>query len=236
MHKPLSRRFIGIIIGLLLFDFVSKMIALHTLSFTEGWDLIPGILGLKLTINPLELEHVIVGNRHPLLLENYERWAWFLGSLVLILLVAYISWVRSQNWLILYKYLVGLGLGIVLFSISSILSTLLPGSPPALGLIGLITFTKIILPIYLLFFFKDNQLRWAFTFLVAGNLGNFASFFYPPYRVIDFFISWPFNKIFGVGIFNLADIYGYLFVLLMILYVLKWGIYYGYKTDWLERE
>jgi len=46
----------------------------------------------------------------------------------------------------------------------------------------------------------------ALLFAAAGT-GNFLSFLYPPYGVIDFLWSPFFNRAIGLGVFNLADMF-----------------------------
>jgi lipoprotein signal peptidase len=74
--------------------------------------------------------------------------------------------------------------------------------------------------------------RAAFTLLAAGALGNGASYFYPPYQVVDFLMVplEPFAPLLGrsaqpgggnaVGVINLADIYLFTFPLLLLAWPL----------------
>lgn len=51
--------------------------------------------------------------------------------------------------------------------------------------------------------------RWqhACALVAASALGNFLSLCYPPYAIVDFVYSALMRGVFGLGIFNLADVF-----------------------------
>src|SRR5262249_4275127 len=44
------------------------------------------------------------------------------------------------------------------------------------------------------------------VFFAAAGVGNFVSFLYPPYGVVDFMWSSLLNRAIGMGVFNAADV------------------------------
>jgi hypothetical protein len=49
--------------------------------------------------------------------------------------------------------------------------------------------------------------RHAGALMAASALGNFLSLCYPPYAIVDFVYSAVTRRIFGLGVFNLADVF-----------------------------
>lgn len=72
---------------------------------------------------------------------------------------------------------------------------------------------------------KEKYVKIMFMMLLAGNIGNFLSSFYPPFKVVDFIrIIIPFSfditeYTFSISdfIFNIADIYIFIFILLLLI-------------------
>jgi lipoprotein signal peptidase len=44
----------------------------------------------------------------------------------------------------------------------------------------------------------------------AAGISNLLSLAYPPYRIVDYLWSTPLNGLIGLGVFNVADLYGFL--------------------------
>jgi len=61
-------------------------------------------------------------------------------------------------------------------------------------------------------FISVSSIAWKLSasLLLVHQLGNFLSFLYPPFGIIDFIYSSPFWRTFHLGIFNFADLYGLL--------------------------
>jgi lipoprotein signal peptidase len=66
---------------------------------------------------------------------------------------------------------------------------------------------------------KDGPYRFGFSMILAAGIGNLLSHFYPPFIIVDFIYIPIFNRIFGSGVMNVADIASNLGVLFLCGYL-----------------
>ncbi|NJO03644.1 MAG: hypothetical protein HC880_19935 [Bacteroidia bacterium] len=202
----------------MLLDLLSKLWFFENLYYGEEWLNLGNTFKIQLTINPLAFSDAMIANRTPESISAREKWYYLLGGFSLVLMGGYIALIYPVKHRRMQKYLLGMLLYIILFSLSSLLARYLPGVPPKSSLVSVMLMTKIFLPVYFFTLFTQSYLKAAFAILIASNVGNLLSFTYYPYHVIDFMYLRPLNQHFGVGIFNFADVYGYIFLVLIIIY------------------
>ena len=65
--------------------------------------------------------------------------------------------------------------------------------------------------------------RHACALMAASALGNFLSLGYPPYAIVDFVYSAVTRRIFGLGVFNLADVFHLIGLALLGVAIVRWG-------------
>jgi lipoprotein signal peptidase len=64
---------------------------------------------------------------------------------------------------------------------------------------------------------KSKWVRLSFLLILAGGAGNLISFFYPPFRVIDFISIKGSYELVRIGVFNLADLVFYIGLIGLII-------------------
>jgi lipoprotein signal peptidase len=124
-------------------------------------------------------------------------------SLSGVILGVYIIFIRKtglKKWL---QVLIGIAVHIGL----SLLSGAVAESFPVYGLnTHLVAVLTMIGPLFIAILFfcisKRSYFKLVWAFVTAGGLGNFLSYFYPPFRVVDFLVLRPFGSL----VFNIADI------------------------------
>lgn len=72
----------------------------------------------------------------------------------------------------------------------------------------------------ILYFIKDHFYSILWAIYLGGGFGNFLNSFYPPFYPVDFINSKFINKYLGLGIFNFADLFVTLALILIIVYSL----------------
>jgi len=65
--------------------------------------------------------------------------------------------------------------------------------------------------------------RHACALMAASALGNFLSLCYPPYAIVDFVYSAVTRRVFGLGVFNLADVFHLIGLALLGVAIVRWA-------------
>lgn len=220
----INKKYFIIILLLVLFDFITKIIALNFLPFQEEVFLIRRKVAFFLTFN-----NGSTGTQADILLgqEANKNLIIMLNSIVMFLMAVYILIIRRIQLTIVWKW----GIGIILYIIFSILSELISSSlASTLKIDNWITsiiakITGIAFYTTLVIVIKQHYLRIFLLLIIAAGIGNLLNHFYYPYRVIDFIYIEGIYEILGIGVFNIADLLVDIGLLGFIITVIVMGVH-----------
>lgn len=199
---------------MIVLDIVSKQLAYYCLTDYKV-TLIPGVLYLSKIVKTLPFADATIVNKPFVYASDTDISDSFLISFVYPILLIYSLLIKKRRSYHFVKYLILLLLYyIYLWAIYSgllkINSELILTHQYSSVIAVLINY--IVIPILLLFLFENGYIKLILSFLIAANLGNVLSFFYPPYVVVDF-LYFPSTNI----TYDIADIYLMIKNLLILL-------------------
>jgi lipoprotein signal peptidase len=202
---------------LIAFDFLSKILLYVVLPLEKSIFLLDGFR-LILQTNEFglgsEASRLFGSNAIPILSLSFSH-----------LLVACMAWyVRGKTWSAFSKVFL-CGVAFVVLTLLSIATSVIFhvewSNRYLVTLLGRVGAIVLVLTVY--HFIRERYFKIAFAFLSAAGLGNFLSYFYPPFKVVDFMYSDLFRVLFKVQVCNFADLYvpvGIYIVILSPIYLL----------------
>lgn len=191
----------SIIIGI---DLLTKILALHLLPFQNQIQLFGEHVCFYLTYNMDS-----TGGQADYLLsqEKNKNIALISSSLIGIIMMTYTIFIYNRKIKRAYKWLIGIGILILLLVISESIKpklSYLEISSWQTSIISKIAGIYIYLTIFILT--KNNRIRLFTTIIISAGIGNLASHFYYPFRIVDFIEIKRTYEILRIGVFNLADL------------------------------
>lgn len=218
-----------LILAVVSLDLISKLWALNVLPYQKDVSIIGQKLMFYLTYN----EEYLSGQTLAVLQDADPIQATLQISVVVSLLALYIIGIDKFQIKSSFKWLGGiaifLGGAMFLDTINAFnqsgvdirMATLL--TKISASALMIIVFFKVQIPI----------LKWALAFIIATGIGNGLSYFYAPYKVVDFIYVKGSYELLRIGIFNVADI-SYDIGMLMILGYAAISIVQGIKQNVLK--
>ena len=203
-----------VLAALVLVDILAKVAAFAFLPDGRAVTLLPG-LRLYLAVNEWGVMGGVEGIGRVTANPAYTM---LLAAGLMVFACAIVRLSASSiafGWQVLAGFLVFLT---VAFAAQTVAAPLSDISLPANMIVA--TIRLAVLAVSLAFYFASTAplARAAFTLLAAGSLANAASYIYPPYEVVDFLMV-PLGSVSDgstVGVINLADIYLFLFPLVLL--------------------
>lgn len=201
-----------LILAVVSLDLISKLWALNVLPYQEDVSIIGQRLTFYLTYN----EEYLSGQTLTVLQNAEPIQATLQISVVILLLGLYIIGLDRFRIKPGFKWIGGMAIflgsawfldAINAFNQSGVdirMATLL--AKISVSTLMMIVFFKVQIPV----------LKWALAFIIATGIGNGLSYFYAPYKVVDFIYVEGSYELFRIGIFNIADV-SYDIGMLMIL-------------------
>ncbi|HXC49819.1 MAG TPA: signal peptidase II [Candidatus Limnocylindrales bacterium] len=195
-------------------DVASKVAAFHFLPDGRAVTLLPGVR-LYLAVNEWGVMGGVEGIGRVTANPAYTV---LLAAGLIVFAGAIVRLSASSiafGWQVFAGLLVFLG---VAFAAQAIAAPLSHIPLPASMIVA--TIRLAVLAVSLAFYFASSApiARAAFTLLAAGSLSNAVSYVYPPYEVVDFLIV-PLGSLSdgaSFGVINFADIYLFLFPLMLL--------------------
>jgi len=202
MNRIFNKKALIILASVILFDIVTKMLALNLLPFQENVYIIHDKLSFYLTYNEGST------NVQADLLLNHEQnknLTVVMIAIAFLVLILYIFIINKKNLTVLYKWIIGICLYIFLMVLIEHLklNINIEISNWTASLISKIVGVLFYLTFY--FLAKNKYLKLFILFIISAGLGNLLNHFYYPYKVIDFInIKGSFETL-RIGVFNFAD-------------------------------
>ncbi|QNR25118.1 signal peptidase II [Croceimicrobium hydrocarbonivorans] len=199
----LERRFITLMLVIVVVDLATKLLALNTLPFQQKIFLIGDKISFYLTFN----EEATGGQAGYLLEQEFNKnQTLVLNAIAAFILIGFVFMIKKQNIKKLFKWLIIIGIYILT---SIILELIKPSlnievSTWTASLVSKIAGISIYLTI--LTFINNSQLKLFFWMVISAGLGNLLSHFYYPYRIVDFINIDGSYELLRIGVFNLADL------------------------------
>lgn len=206
-----------LLLALVVVDVATKLAAFHFLPHGQAVTVVPG-LRLYLALN----EWGVMGGAEGIDAVTANPAYTILLAAGLVLFAAVILRLSASSiafgWQVFAGLLIFLAIAFLTETLAASVSHV---ALPAGVIVG--TIRLAVLTVSLAFYFASSSpsARAPFTLLAAGALANAASYVYPPYTVVDFLMI-PLEAFSAaadstsVGVINLADVYLFLFPLLLL--------------------
>ena len=188
-----------ILLTIIALDLVTKIVAYNCLPFRQDVN----IIGDKVVFHLVYNENS-TGFRSAYFYQNDENrnLTLILGSILMLISLSYILFIKSKKVRILYKILIGIALFLIISMLLAIVALLLINlniSTWGAAVVG--TLSTLIFYSSIFYFVKDKLIRYSLILIIACWIGNFISYFYPPFFIINFI---RIDKLYEFVSFNLA--------------------------------
>ena len=203
MKRIFNKKALIIIATVILFDIVTKMLALNLLPFQKNVYIVQDRLSLYLTYNEGS-----TGVQADLLLKHENNKNLYVGmlSIAIFILTLYVFLINKKNLSVSYKWIIGICLYILLSVLINYLKhhVNIEINNWTASLIS----KSAVLLFYLTFYFftKNKYLKIFILLIISAGLGNLLNHFYYPYKVIDFINVKGSYETLRIGVFNFADL------------------------------
>ena len=218
----IKKKEIIILLTILLLDFITKIVAYNCLPFEQDVNIIGNEVVFYLTYNQDS-----TGSHAEYIFQNEpnKNVSIILNCIYMLILLAYILYIKSKRIRILYKVLIGIILFILMALLIDVVKPLFADwdiSHRLTSIFGKLAVLTVWATIF--YYVKDRFIRYSIIFVIACGIGNLISYFYPPFWVIDFIYVDTLYQLYVFGIFNLADISNQIGLIALVISLLIWLI------------
>jgi lipoprotein signal peptidase len=218
----IKKKELTILLAIIALDFLTKIIAYHCLPYRQDVNVIGNEVVFYLTCNQ--------GSTGVWADDFYQNddnknLTIILNCIVMLILFAYILFIKSKKIRILYKILIGIALFIIMSMLFEPIKLSLINiniSPWITSIVGKLS--SLIVWCTIFYFVKDKLIRYSMILVIACGIGNLISHFYPPFLIVDFIYVDKLYEFVKIGVFNLADLSYNIGIIALIISLIIWLI------------
>jgi lipoprotein signal peptidase len=200
----MTKKEVIILLSIVAFDLITKLAANYYLPFQEDVNIIGDHVGLYLTYNDgatgVQGEYLVkdVSNKNLTVI---------LVCLIVLVLLAYILYIRKRKLKTFYKVLIGISMYLTLIFLLEYLDQYLSEFVVSSWIASVVNkLTGLTIFGSLFWLTRNKWIKLFSVFILSCGIGNLLSHFYLPYHVIDFIHIDGTYEYLKIGVFNFADL------------------------------